>query len=83
MHHPIPVDPSSFDLLLFRLNLQEQQIQDLKQDIEDLETHIADSEMKRALQEKHQLIAGVSFLGSIIVMLAGVIWSYRNVIFRG
>lgn len=73
----------NIDLLMFRLERQDLELQALKKDVHELENHISQSETQRAIQEKRQLVAGISFLGSIIFLLVGVIWSYRNVIFRG
>ena len=34
-------------------------------------------------EEKRRLIWGIGALGGAVLSLAGVIWSYREVIFRG
>jgi len=33
--------------------------------------------------ERKQLVWGISILGAAVMTLAGVIWSYRAVIFKG
>jgi hypothetical protein len=83
MNQPAHMDMRNFELLLFRVDQQQNEIQNLKKDVEELEAHIATQDLKRTSQEKRQLIAGISFLGSIVITLIGVIWSYRSVIFRG
>ena len=70
-------------MIEYRLNEQAKKIINLETHIEKLEHDAATREIQRQSAEKRQLMAGVSFLGAIVLTLFGVIWSYRSVIFRG
>ena len=70
-------------MIEYRLNEQAKKIINLEMHIEKLEADAASREVQRQSAEKRQLMAGVSFLGAIVLTLFGVIWSYRSVIFRG
>jgi len=70
-------------MIEYRLNEQAKKIINLETHIEKLEADAASREVHRQSAEKRQLMAGVSFLGAIVLTLFGVIWSYRSVIFRG
>jgi hypothetical protein len=51
-----------------------------------METSLANLESKMNAIEKNErskLLWGVMALGSVVMALGGVIWTYRNVIFRG
>lgn len=60
------------ELLAYRLQLLEQLVADQAEKIEALQK-----------QETSKLRWGLGALGSIVLTLGGVIWTYRAVIFRG
>lgn len=43
---------------------------------------IAQMKLDAELRERSRLKAGIGALGSIVLVLGGVLWSYRSVIFR-
>lgn len=74
---------TDMSLIEFRLKTQDAKIVRLEQHIEALEERAAKNEAARIAGERKQLLAGISFLGAIILTLSGVIWSYRGIIFKG
>lgn len=85
---------SNQDLIEFRLEKAEQHIEENEVLIRRLESKLQEDReyYRAALQKfkdetaadkKSQLIWGVSSLGSLVMILAGIIWSYRAVIFKG
>jgi hypothetical protein len=69
-------------LILHRINEQEKEIEALRQVISALSESNRQRDLEAARREKNQLLAGISFLGAVITTLAGVIWSYRGIIFK-
>lgn len=57
-------------LLTYRLEKAEKEIENLHKEMDT-----------KAAEEKSRLMWGISFLGGIVMMLAGVIWTWRSVIF--
>jgi hypothetical protein len=75
--------PENWGLLLFRIEAQEREIKDLKDHVEQLERRAVERDRERAAQERKQLMAGISFLGAMVMAMLGLIWSYRSIILRG
>lgn len=63
------------EILLYRLSQAEAEIVALKKDLKEFK------EEEQAM-EKKRLLWGISVLGSVIMTLGAVIWSYRAVIFK-
>ena len=62
----------SDDLAEYRLLQLETKVAKLEQEIHEIEN-----------SEKQKLKWGISVLGGALLTVVGIIWSYRNVIFRG
>lgn len=73
----------NWGLLVHRINELEESEKTLAVKVQKLEAAIAERERERQTEERKRLLAGISFLGSIILALFGVIWAYRAVIFQG
>ena len=88
-------DPALFG---YRLTQAEKQIKDMekehteeitrvqdqhKHDIKTLEKEIAKMRDESLKREQKRLIWGIGALGSVIMAMGGVLWSYREVIVRG
>ncbi|QFT81155.1 hypothetical protein FIU89_11095 [Roseovarius sp. THAF27] len=73
----------NYQVLLFRIDRQAEEIRDLKSHVEKLEKRAVERDQERSAQERKQLLAGISFLGAVIITLGSVLWSYRAVIFKG
>jgi hypothetical protein len=58
-------------------------VDQMEREISALKTTLAEAETARVVDERKRLVAGISFLGGIILALFGVIWAYRGVIFKG
>lgn len=63
------------EILLYRLSKAEEKIAALDKELKEFR------EEEQAL-EKKRLLWGISVLGSVIMTLGAVIWSYRSVIFK-
>ena len=85
-----PADP----LLEFRLSKAEEHIAEQERHIKILEEMVRDNRMHNdnkiqeirdhyEKQERNRLMWGISSLGSLVILLGGVLWSYRAVIFKG
>jgi len=61
--------------LEFKLDSASTSISDLQKELENFEKTMETRERKR-------LVTGVSVLGSVVLSLLGIIWSYRSVIFK-
>lgn len=59
-------------------NILEYKVRQLEKKVEHIEGEM--KEIERA--EKQKLRWGVSFLGSALLAVVGVLWSYRGVIFK-
>ena len=64
-------DKPTLELLDYRLT-------ELEKDKENLEKKIAQLEEV----ERKKLLWGISALGSVVLALGGIIWTYRGVIFK-
>lgn len=64
-------DGPDLKLIEYRLGELEKENEKLQGKIKDLED-----------AEKRKLLWGISALGSVILALGGVIWTYRGVIFK-
>ena len=58
-------------------------LQLLEDELSAAETRIKELEDQVRIRERNQLIAGLTFLGGVIITLGTVIWNYRGVIFNG
>lgn len=67
---------------MHRMAEQEKDIKSLQQVMTSMAEANRQRDLELARKERNQLLAGVSFLGAVIMTLFGVIWSYRGVIFR-
>lgn len=70
------------ELQAYRLAQAEAKIERQSADIAALREQIASVERKEEERERKRLLWGISALGSILMMAASVIWSYRGVIFK-
>lgn len=61
----------------------ERTTEEQEKQIKILEEKITKRENERDVEEKKKLIWGISFLGSIILSLLGIIWNFRSAIFKG
>jgi hypothetical protein len=71
------------DLIAYRVSQLERRIVEQALELAAIEARNAARDAERNRTERKQLIAGIMFLGGIIMSLGGVIWAYRGVIFRG
>ena len=72
-----------YDLMAWRIEVLEQTVTKLTGELKQVEDRNEARDRERAAMERKQLVWGITFLGGIIMTLAGVIWSYRGVIFKG
>lgn len=72
----------NWGLLVHRINELEESEKALSVKVQNLEAAISERERERQIEERRRLLAGISFLGSIILALVGVIWAYRGTIFQ-
>ncbi|MEC7763402.1 MAG: hypothetical protein VX874_15980 [Pseudomonadota bacterium] len=77
------IPEGNWALLVDRLRRVELSEQTLAAEVDELKAKINEREQERQAEERKRLLAGISFLGSIILALFGVIWAYRAVIFQG
>lgn len=63
-------------VLLYRIERLERELQGAEKRLEEIETGIV-------TRERNQLITGIIFLGGLVSTLFGVIWLYRKIIFQG
>lgn len=70
-------------IALYRISELERQIKIQATEIAHIEERNVSRDRERAATERKQLYTGITALGAVILALAGVIWSYRGVIFRG
>lgn len=75
--------PSPNTLIMWRLETLERESKELRDHLQNVEARNERRDQERADLERKQLLWGIMFLGSVIMSLGGVIWSYRAVIFRG
>lgn len=73
----------NWTLLRYRVDEQSREIRELKDHVDALEKRAVERDRERSAQERKQLMAGISFLGAVIITLGSLIWSYRAVIFKG
>lgn len=72
-----------YDLMAWRMDVLEKALAKAIDEIHSIEERNETRDRERAAMERKQLVWGITFLGGIIMTLAGVIWSYRGVIFKG
>ncbi len=70
-------------VLLYRLKALETIVKEQAVKLHTLEIEIETRDRQRDDAEKKQLKAGIMALGAVIMTLVGVIWTYRDTIFRG
>lgn len=73
----------SIEVLELKIARQEAEINELKRHVVQIDRERQEDAARRALEEKKRMTAAMLALGSVILTLGGVIWSYRSVIFRG
>ncbi|WP_428516261.1 hypothetical protein [Roseovarius sp.] len=73
----------NWTLLRYKVDEQSREIRELRDHVEKLEKRAVERDQERSAQERKQLLAGISFLGAVIITLGSVLWSYRAVIFKG
>lgn len=73
----------NYDMITYRITLLEERVKTQDDEIHQIMIRNEEKDRERINLERKQLLVGISFLGAIIMTLAGVIWSYRAVIFRG
>lgn len=71
------------EMALYRITELEKKVKAQADEIALIEKRNQERDQERVSTERKQLLTGVTFLGGIIMTLAGVIWSYRGIIFRG
>ena len=69
-------DQKNLELLMYRLEQSEKAVENLEREFKAWKS--ADAREKRSF-----LIWGIAALGFLVATLFGVIWTFRNVIFRG
>ena len=70
-------------LLPYRVDQLEKELARLTKELEDIDARNQARDEARVALERKQLVWGISVLGAAVMTLAGVIWSYRAVIFKG
>ena len=75
-------DATSMVLVPYRLQMAETRIEEQDKHIEKLEDDFKKFQRQMDEKERRNLAWGVGTLGTVVITLAGVIWSYRSVIFR-
>lgn len=70
-------------MVLYRLEQAEDQIRALREREQKLEAKIEAREQERAAEERRRLVAGIMFLGGVIMSLVGIIWTFRSDILGG
>ena len=74
--------PADAGLVRYRLEKAEAHIENLERHIEKLDAEIVRIRREAEEREKKRLSWGIGALGSVVMMLGGVIWAYRGVIFK-
>lgn len=93
MNEPVSFQTSD-PILEFRLTQAEKHMAKQDEEMTKLEEEIRANrvfyetkmqEMKDAYdkQERSRLMWGISSLGSLVMLMGGVLWTYRGVIFKG
>jgi|AntAceMinimDraft_13_1070369.scaffolds.fasta_scaffold169956_1 hypothetical protein len=73
---------TQYQLLEYRLQQTEAKIVSQEQHIDRLEALIADMKLEAAKREEKRLLWGIGALGSVVMTLGTIIWSYRSFIFK-
>lgn len=69
-------------VLAYRVDELERDSKAQRDEIKALKATIARMELEAADRERARLKAGIGALGSVILALFGILWSYRSVIFK-
>ncbi len=81
---PGPFDwQSRLGLLAYKVQQLEKQREADQAQIVVLRAEVETLERSMADRERKQLAAGIAALGTLVLTLLGVIWSYRSIIVRG
>lgn len=75
--------PNNYGVLMLHIETLRREVEEQKEHIAKLEARAERNDRERAAQEKKQLMAGISFLGAMVLAMATLIWSYRSVILKG
>ncbi len=78
-HESTRLDP----LTEFRLKHIEAELLKQEDEIKTLENKNRDLKEFIVKQERSRLKWGISSLGSLVMLLGSILWSYRSVIFKG
>lgn len=68
--------PDQDALLRWRIDVLEKTVLKVTDDLRQVEERNEERDRERAKAERNQLLAGITFLGGIILTLFGVIWRY-------
>jgi len=70
------------DILLYRLTQAESKLSEQDAELKALQKKVEMYERRHEEQEKKRLLWGIGALGSVVMTLGSVIWTYRAVIFK-
>ena len=73
---------TTIEVLEERVRHLTQIVETQSREINELRTEVQKMEDEMAQIEKRRLVWGISALGTVVATLAGIIWSYRGVIFK-
>ena len=84
---PQTVEQLKIENLEKTVEKQEKELDELKKAFTDYireqQDRVIARDRKEAEDKRKSLLAGISFLGSILLAVVGVLWNYRTVIFNG
>lgn len=77
-------NPGDYHPIVLQMRLEEygRALEAEKQERQALEKEFKDFKKAMADRERANLFWGLGVLGSVVMALGGVLWSYRSVIFR-
>jgi hypothetical protein len=73
----------NLQVILHRLETAEEEIKALRDREQAMEQRLEERDRQRAVEEQRRLLAGIAALGSVVMALLGIIWSFRGTIFKG
>ena len=71
------------NVLAYRVSQLEADLEKMAAEMAAIDARNQARDEARVALERKQLVWGISVLGAAVMTLAGVIWSYRAVIFKG
>lgn len=71
---------SATKLLEYQVEEQAKELDQLKSELVELKKKMTDRDVARQVEERQRLRAGIKALGSLVLVLFGVLWAYRAVI---